>query len=96
MSVRLSAYINAAVTGRISVKFDSVDFYENPAKNFQNLVKNGQEYRALYMKIYKCFIVVSNTKSLQNGSLRVTGYQAVRIAKEAQTLGERVSCLWFI
>jgi len=47
-SVRM--YQRAAATGQISVKFDSVDVYENTAKNLQNLVKNGQKYRALYMK----------------------------------------------
>ena len=65
-------------------------------KIYKILVKNGQEYRSLYVKTSESFIVASNTKSLQNGSLRVTEYQAVRITEEAQTLGERVSCLWFI
>jgi hypothetical protein len=41
----LTACISAAAAGQISVKFDSVDFYENPAKIFQNLVNNGQKYR---------------------------------------------------
>ena len=61
------------------MKFDSVDFYENPAKIFQNFIKNGQKYRTLYMKTQEGFVVASKNKSLQNGSLRVTGYQAVRI-----------------
>jgi len=47
MTVHL--HVSAAATGRISVKFDIRDFYENLSRT-PNLVKTGQKYRALYMR----------------------------------------------
>jgi hypothetical protein len=35
MSVRLSAYISAAPTGRISVKFGIEEFHENLSRNYR-------------------------------------------------------------
>jgi len=47
MFVCLSACVSSAPTGRISMKSDIGDFYENPYKN-PNLVKVRQKYRAFY------------------------------------------------
>jgi hypothetical protein len=42
MSVRLSARISAAPTGRISVKFDINNFYENVLRNSKIWLKSGK------------------------------------------------------
>jgi thiol-disulfide isomerase/thioredoxin len=80
-SIRLSALIRAAPTGRISVKFRIGDFYENLSRN-PSLVDIGQKYRVLYMKNEVRFIVADDIKSPLKHSLRVKWYQAVMIAKE--------------
>jgi hypothetical protein len=46
--VRLSSYISAAPTGRISVKFDI--YMELILTLNPNLIKIGQKYRALHVK----------------------------------------------
>jgi hypothetical protein len=51
LSVRLFAYFSSAPTGRISVEFYNGEFYEYMSGDL-NLVKVGQEYRALY----GCFV----------------------------------------
>ena len=54
---RLSADIIATSVGRISVKFAVEDHYDSILKN-PNLVKIGQEYRALdreYLNRFFCF-----------------------------------------
>jgi len=49
LSVRLSACINSAPTGRIFVEFYTGNFCINLSKN-PNLVTSQQKCRALYMK----------------------------------------------
>jgi hypothetical protein len=49
--VRLSAYIRAAAIGRIFLKFDTAEFYENLSR-LQNFVKIGQNYRTLYLETW--------------------------------------------
>lgn len=49
ISGRLHVCINMLPTGRISMTFDTVDFYENLQRN-SKLVKIRQKYRSLYMK----------------------------------------------
>ena len=51
LSFRLSTFISAAPTGRISVEFDAGNFQENLSK-IKTLLKIGQKYRSLYMKTY--------------------------------------------
>jgi hypothetical protein len=54
-SVCLSAYIIAAASGRISVKFDIGDFYENLPIEFK-----FNRYRAFYRKTKVGFIVAGD------------------------------------
>jgi len=49
-SVRLSACISPAPTGRIYVKYYTGDFYGNICRHNPNLVTDGQKYQALQMK----------------------------------------------
>jgi hypothetical protein len=76
MSVRLSSYITAAPTGKISVKFGIEGFYKKNCRN-PNLVKIGQKYRALYIRIYEVFIVAGDIKSPYNRCFRLEWYQNV-------------------
>jgi hypothetical protein len=59
MSIRLSTCISTTPTGRISVKLDAGDLYGSLLIN-PIMVKIGQEYRALYMKTYVCYIVTGD------------------------------------
>jgi hypothetical protein len=61
MSVRLSAYISAAPTGQISVKFEVEDFYKKSFRN-PNLVKIGQKYVTLCIKTREVSLFVGEIK----------------------------------
>jgi hypothetical protein len=60
--VRMSASINAAPMGRISMKFDICNLYENLSRK-SKLIKIRQNYRTLYMKTWVRFIVIGAIKS---------------------------------
>jgi hypothetical protein len=68
MSVRLSIPTTAIPNGRILLKFDIEDFYENLSKT-PNLVIIGQKYRALYIKTQVLFIVPTNIKLPQKSAV---------------------------
>ena len=62
MSVRLSACIIAAPSGRIFVKFYICGLVKICGEK-PDLVKIGQKYRALYVRTYVRFIVPGDIKS---------------------------------
>jgi len=62
-------------TGRIPIKFDIGNFYENLPRN-KNLATIGQKYRAFYMKTKVGLIVSGDIKSQQKRSLRMKWYQS--------------------
>jgi hypothetical protein len=84
MSVRLSLCFRSAATGRIFGQFDIGAFCDKLFRK-SKCGSIGQEYRALYMNTSMRFIVAGDIILLQQRSLRVRWYQAVRIAEEVQT-----------
>ena len=101
MSVRLSAHISAALTGRISVKFDIVDSYANaPQCYFTHTspmllyllrfiiyrLRKGANYDSQLTKLFKVISVLNVYKLAGLGSLITKPVTAYRIVNKLFSL----------
>ena len=108
MSVRLSARISAALTGRISVKFDIVDSYANaPQCYFTHTspmlylrfiiyrLRKGANYDSQLTKLFKVISVLNVYKQTGLGSLitkHVTAYRIVNKLFSLAGAAEKYNC----
>jgi hypothetical protein len=60
--LRPYARVSAAFNGWIFVKIEIEDFFfTKTCREIRNLIKLGQKYRALHMKTYACFMLLTAT-----------------------------------
>ena len=82
LSVRLSARIGAAATGRICVKFRIETVLLKSCRENPNLVKITQKYRELYLKTSLCLLLLR--KKVKHSHYRPEvpgGFQEVKVPR---------------